>query len=102
MINKSKLIVKDLCERKETIEDRTKSSACGPRRQAGRRLALRLHVQVVDNVSDAVDLPCYLRRLLRCGDALPETSAFTVHLLIAGAVIVATLLQVSCHPAELG
>jgi hypothetical protein len=58
MINNSKLIVKDPRERKETIEDRTDSSAYGPQRQAARRLALRLHVQVVDNVGDAVDLPC--------------------------------------------
>jgi hypothetical protein len=57
MINKSKLIVKDLRARKETLENRTDSSAGGPRRQAARRLALRLHAQGGEHVSDASDLP---------------------------------------------
>jgi len=55
-----------------------------------RRLALRPQVQIVNNVSDAVDLPCYLRRLLLCGGALLETSEFTLHSLIADFVILVT------------
>jgi len=44
------------------------------------------HVQVIDTVDDAVDLECYLCRLVLCGGALHAISQYTVHPLIAGAV----------------
>jgi len=37
------------------------------------------HVQVIDTVDDAVDLECYLCRLVLCGGALHAISQYTVH-----------------------